>query len=161
GAKHAERACPGTSAEAPGHARCALFAPATLSPLGEPWWRSARSLSIRNAEKLAGEGEVVLKSVGMRPVDGHVVDDQGDFRLMHGAMSAEGWRQGFELAIGFAEDRLLVAEDDELADPLGHQVEPLRRFRPGEDLVDAFEAPDDLRGPGGVFRGFQPDPGRP
>ena len=45
------------------------------------------------------------------------------------------------------EDGLLVAEDDQLADPVGHQVESVGGFPAGQDGLDTLEAPDASRWP--------------
>src|SRR5262249_22688119 len=88
--------------------------------LGHARWDSP-SLSV--AKQVTRHVEVISESIRGRESPRGVVDDHGDLGLVERAVGAQGRWQGFELGLDVPEDGVLVAEDDELADPVGHQVE--------------------------------------
>src|SRR5262249_15075298 len=126
-----------------------------------PIYETRRFRLPRVAVEVPGQVEVVEQLVGAGEFAGCVVDDERDVGLVERAVGAEGRGQDLELLLRFTKNRLLVAEDHQFPDALGHEVEPSGGFRPGEDSFNARETSDDPGRARSVARRPQPDPGGP
>jgi hypothetical protein len=62
-----------------------------------------------------------------------------------------------ELGVGLAKDRFAVAQNDQFADSLGHQMKSIRSLGSGKDGLDSFEPSKDFRRSLGVSGRAKPN----